>query len=99
MPSINLRQKPPSNGSLGAVATNGKVNYTPNPNFNGTDSFTFKVNDGTVDSSVATVTITVTAVNDTPTATAQSITVDEDIRDNTITLAGRDIDGNALYKN
>ena len=40
------------------------VTYTPNPNFNGSDSFTFKVNDGKVDSAAATVTINVTPVAD-----------------------------------
>jgi hypothetical protein len=40
------------------------VTYTPNPNYNGPDSFTFKVNDGTVDSAPATVTINVTPVAD-----------------------------------
>ena len=38
----------------------GSFTYTPNANFNGTDSFTYKANDGTADSNVATVTITVT---------------------------------------
>jgi len=42
--------------------------YSPAANFNGTDSFTYKANDGTADSGVATVTITVTAVNDAPVA-------------------------------
>ena len=35
--------------------------YTPDPGFSGSDSFTFKVNDGTVDSNVATVSITVSS--------------------------------------
>ena len=41
------------------------------------DSFTFKVNDGTVDSDAATVTINITAVNDKPVATAQTVTATE----------------------
>ncbi|MFQ5590125.1 MAG: Ig-like domain-containing protein, partial [Phycisphaerae bacterium] len=40
--------------------------YNPNANFNGADSFTFKANDGTVDSNTATVSITVSPVNDPP---------------------------------
>jgi len=49
----------PSNGTLGAVDAD-KVTYTPNAGFTGTDTFTFKANDGTDDSNTATVTVTVT---------------------------------------
>jgi VCBS repeat-containing protein len=42
--------------------------YTPNTNFNGTDSFKYKATDGTTESNEATVTITVNAVNDAPVA-------------------------------
>jgi alpha-tubulin suppressor-like RCC1 family protein len=54
----------PSNGVL--TGTTPNLTYTPNANFNGSDSFTFKVNDGVADSNTATVSITVTAVNDAP---------------------------------
>jgi VCBS repeat-containing protein len=57
----------PSNGTL-SLNANGSFNYTPNANFNGTDSFTYKASDGSLFSSPATVTITVTAVNDNPVA-------------------------------
>jgi hypothetical protein len=49
----------PTNGTLSGTAPN--VTYTPNASFNGADSFTFTVNDGTVDSAAATISITVTA--------------------------------------
>ena len=42
------------------------MTYTPTGNYNGPDSFTYKVNDGTDDSAPATATLTVTSVNDTP---------------------------------
>ncbi|MFT5514801.1 MAG: hypothetical protein ACI80V_000920, partial [Rhodothermales bacterium] len=54
----------PSNGTLsggGALRT-----YSPAAGYFGTDSFTFNVNDGTVDSNTATVSITVTGVNNPP---------------------------------
>jgi len=46
------------------VDANGSFTYTPNANYNGSDSFTFKANDGTADSNIATVSITVSPVND-----------------------------------
>ncbi len=53
----------------GAVVLNadGSFTYSPNADWNGTDSFTYKANDGALDSAVATVTIEVHAVNDAPT--------------------------------
>src|SRR5206468_2890417 len=62
---------------MGAAYSVG-VTYTPAPNYNGPDSFTFKVNDGDVDSNEATVTITINAVNDAPVANDDSATTDED---------------------
>ena len=61
----------PTNGTLGAIS-NSAISYTPNANFNGSDSFTFKANDGSADSNVATVLVTITPVNDAPTANADS---------------------------
>ena len=49
----------PAHGSLSGSGANRT--YTPTPRLLGTDSFTFKVNDGTVDSVPATVSINVTA--------------------------------------
>ncbi len=46
---------------------NGSFVYTPIANFFGTDTFTYRVNDGEVDSNLATVTLTVDGVNDAPT--------------------------------
>jgi VCBS repeat-containing protein len=58
----------PSHGTL-TLNADGTFTYTPAPNFNGTDTFTYMANDGSLDSNVATVTITVTPVNDPPTFT------------------------------
>ena len=54
-----------ANGTV-VVNTDGSYTYTPNLNFNGTDSFTFTASDGTIGSNTATVTLTVAAVNDAP---------------------------------
>jgi hypothetical protein len=58
----------PSNGTLTGTAPD--LVYTPQQNYSGTDSFTYKVNDGEADSNVGTVTINVRAVNEPPTADA-----------------------------
>jgi hypothetical protein len=51
----------PSHGKLsGFSPTDGTVQYTPTHGFTGSDSFTFKANDGAADSNTATVTINVT---------------------------------------
>ena len=67
----------PSNGTL-TLNANGVFTYTPNANFNGSDSFTYRVSDGQVQSNVATVSLTVRAVNDAPAASGQSLSTDED---------------------
>src|SRR2546425_2844811 len=67
----------PTHGSL-ALNANGSFTYTPASNYNGPDSFTFKANDGSLDSNVATVSITVTAVNDAPVAADHADTTNED---------------------
>jgi parallel beta-helix repeat protein/VCBS repeat-containing protein len=64
-----------SNGSLSI--TNNVAIYSPLANFNGTDSFTLTANDGEATSANAIISITVTAVNDTPVALADTATVDE----------------------
>ena len=51
-----------TDGTL-TLNANGSFSYTPNLDFVGTDTFTYKVNDGATDSTVATVTINVRAGN------------------------------------
>src|SRR4051812_37185859 len=62
---------PPAHGTLSALANqacaagspnhdSATVTYTPGAGFNGSDSFTFKANDGTADSNTATVAVSVT---------------------------------------
>lgn len=54
----------PTHGALSGTAP--VLTYTPAANYAGADSFTFRVNDGTVNSATATVSITVAAMNDAP---------------------------------
>ncbi len=65
----------PSNGTLSGIAPN--LTYTPNLNYVGTDTFTFKVNDGFEYSSEATVSILVKNVNDAPVAVEDAYALDE----------------------
>jgi PKD repeat protein len=85
----------PSHGTLGTVSSTGVVTYTPTTDYVGADSFTFKVNDGTVDSAPATVDITVNAVNTAPVANAQSVSTDKNTPKE-ITLTGSDAEGSTL---
>jgi len=66
-----------AHGTL-TLNADGSFSYMPAPNFTGNDSFTYKVNDGTVDSNVATVTINVGSVNDAPVAVEDSYSINED---------------------
>lgn len=84
------------------TATNGTVTlsgdtavYTPNLNFNGSDTFEYTVSDEN-SSSTSTVTVTVTSVNDLPLVNNLTITVIEDFSDNEISLSGTDIEDNTL---
>ena len=63
----------PTHGVLSGTFPN--LTYTPAANYYGPDSFTFKVNDGTVDSNVATVDITVTMDSNPPVAVDDSYSV------------------------
>jgi hypothetical protein len=65
----------PTKGTLSGSPPN--LNYQPAPNFNGSDSFTFKANDGRDDSNIATVSINIIGVDDTPTAANDAYTVTE----------------------
>jgi hypothetical protein len=56
----------PSHGGVTIIGTGPDATYTPDANYNGPDSFAFKANDGMLDSNIATVSITVNAVNDAP---------------------------------
>ena len=83
----------PSNGTLSL--NEGKVKYTPNDNYNGEDTFTYKVNDGTDDSNTSTVTINVNPVNDAPVVSNVQSSTDEDNALD-ITLRGSDVEGDDL---
>ena len=80
---------PPTKGTISGTPPN--VTYTPNGNFYGSDNFTFKANDGIVDSNIATVSITVSSVNDAPVATDDTYVITED---NTLSIGAPGVLGN-----
>jgi hypothetical protein len=69
--SLPTRTRSPS-------VVSGQLHYSPAANYNGSDSFTYKANDGVLDSNAATVNITVNPVNDAPVCSNVSLTTDED---------------------
>ncbi|HEY2412186.1 MAG TPA: Ig-like domain-containing protein, partial [Pirellulaceae bacterium] len=85
-----------SNGTV-SVAPDGSFTYVPDTDFSGDDTFTYKTNDGNLDSSVVTVTITVgptsnvapLAIDDSFEATGSSLTVDT-----TDSVLNNDMDAN-----
>ena len=72
-----------SHGTL-TFNANGTFTYKPAANYNGPDSFTYKATNGSLVSNVATVTITVAAVNDAPVAKADTYNVK---KNTTLTVA------------
>jgi subtilisin-like proprotein convertase family protein len=86
----------PSDGVL-VLNADGSFTYTPNSNFNGSDSFSYKANDTIDDSNVAMVNVTITPVNDAPVATDDSATTDQEVAVTIDVLANdSDIDGHSL---
>jgi VCBS repeat-containing protein len=67
----------PQNGTVTANA-DGTFTYTPNADFNGTDSFTYTVADGAGGQAAATVTVNVAPVNDAPAAGDDALSTSED---------------------
>lgn len=87
----------PLHGTLSGTAPD--VTYNPGANYNGEDSFTFQANDGTTDSNIATVSITVTPVNEDPTINsfvADPTTINEDGGTSQLAASVTDPDGDPL---
>jgi VCBS repeat-containing protein len=90
----------PAHGTATLITTGpdaGKILYTPEANYHGTDSFTYQATDGTADSNVATVTVTVSSVNDAPVAVNDSASTTEDTAVRVAVIPNdTDLDGDAL---
>ena len=89
----------PANGAL-TLNADGSFTYTPDDDYNGSDSFTYRANDGAANSNTATVSITVNSVNDAAIAVGDGYTIDQDMTLN-IAAAGvlsndSDVDGDPM---
>ncbi|MGN6544443.1 MAG: Ig-like domain-containing protein, partial [Aureliella sp.] len=76
------------------ASNDGRFTFTPAADFNGTETFTYRVSDGVlVSNNIATATLIVRAVNDAPTAVADAAQTDEDV---VLTLTKDQVVGNDL---
>ena len=88
----------PEHGTLSGTAPN--VTYKPNLNYDSTDSFTFKANDGISDSNIATISLAINPVNDAPELSVPDTIIFEvksaDPATKTYKLQATDPDGDTL---
>jgi hypothetical protein len=91
--SLSASNLTASNGSL-VNNNNGTWSFTPTANYNGSVNLSYNVTDGNGGSTEATQSFTLSAVNDTPTATNESLTTAEDVPlvISTASLLGNDAD-------
>ena len=73
-PKTAVKDSDPTNGTL-SLAADGSFTYDPDADFNGTDTFTYHVEAGGESSNSATVTITITAINDPPSGVLDTATM------------------------
>src|SRR5262249_1066954 len=111
-PGVLGNDTDPANATLSAVVAvkplhgtltlnaNGSFSYQPSSNFNGTDSFTYRARNQQGNSCLATVTLSIAAVNDAPTVNAEDHYI---LQDTLLTVAApgvltyaHDADGDSL---
>jgi VCBS repeat-containing protein len=85
----------PSHGSV-VLNPDGSFTYTPTADFYGADSFTYRASDGAAVSTEATVSITVTPVNDAPTLAALGDVTLNEGQTLELMVSASDIDGDSL---
>ncbi len=93
-----------SDGSFGTltISDSGNFTYTPNSDYNGEDSFSYKVSDGSDESETQIVTITILSSNNEPTANSVTINTNEDtpytFTTDNFSSGFSDTDGDTLVK-
>ncbi|MGH1426288.1 MAG: Ig-like domain-containing protein, partial [Pseudooceanicola sp.] len=75
---ISLVGTPTADNGTVTVNPDGTINYTPNPDFNGTDIITYVVTDPEGNTTTGQVTVTVSPVDDAPVANPDTAVTDED---------------------
>jgi len=88
----------PSNGTARVDSATGEITYEPNPNFNGTDAFSYRICDLLGACDTAQVSVTIAPVDDLPVAVPQDLTTPEDTP-LSIGLIGSDADNDPLTYN
>src|SRR5690554_3318631 len=84
-------------GGTISIATDGTYTYTPALNFTGTDSVDYTITDGSL-TDTATLTITVSPVNDAPVAVDDAISIAEDtVFTSTVSLLANDSDVDSSF--
>jgi hypothetical protein len=95
LPSKGVLAQGLSNIVIGTQLTNPDIQYYPSLNENGTDSFTFSVYEGSLESSPSGISITINPINDEPVAIEQRIPAGITTQEDTlapITLTVTDVD-------
>lgn len=87
-----------SNPTKGTIVVNGNnVVYTPNLNYFGSDSFSYKVNDGELDSEISTISLNILSVNDAPLISGiQAVSLEQN-SSTSGTVQGTDVDSAITY--
>jgi hypothetical protein len=85
---------PPENGQVD-IYPSGLCKYSPNRHYNGSDTFSFKVNDHEYDSNTAMIAVMITPVNDAPITHDMTISITEDTPQS-FALSATDIESDAL---
>ncbi|MGB5596671.1 MAG: Ig-like domain-containing protein, partial [Crocosphaera sp.] len=90
-----------SNNGTVTINDGTTLTYIPNPNFNGSDTFTYTIDDGHGSTALAAVTITINPINDSPVAEDDTYTTNEDQTlsvelTETVLSNDLDIDNNSL---
>lgn len=79
-------------GTGSVAVVDNSISYTPASNFTGDETITFEVSDGDGFIDAAVLTVTVTNVNDPPTAVTDAFTVSEDSSNNLLSVLLNDVD-------